>query len=327
MRPTTRGALTGAVAVLLGSVAWPSAAAQAPPTTCNRECLAGVMNTYLQALVRHDPAALPMTRNVKYTENGVRLTLGDGLWQTASKAPVYRVDVIDEQAQSVGLIGRIDEGGNLNWYGVRLKVEPDRKVSQIEVLVNRSLGGAGGGSPGAGAAATRIATEPHPLMMQVIPPAKRAARGDLAEAGNAYFTGIDTGETSAGVPFDPACQRRENGMTMANNENAEKGSMMWLDCKTQFDTGFQAIVTDIRERRFEVVDPVTGLAFGWGYFDHNGTVPKFSRTLDHQMVDVAQTFRQPSSFYIAEVFKIVDGRIRQIEAVLTTVPYQMESGW
>jgi hypothetical protein len=33
------------------------------------------------------------------------------------------------------------------------------------------------------------------------------------------------------------------------------------------------------------------------------------------------------TFYIAEVFKVVDGNIRQIEAVLTTVPYQMESGW
>jgi hypothetical protein len=38
-------------------------------------------------------------------------------------------------------------------------------------------------------------------------------------------------------------------------------------------------------------------------------------------------FRQPFSFYIAEVFKVVDGNIRQIEAVLTPVPYQMESGW
>ncbi|MET0292297.1 MAG: hypothetical protein ABW136_08005 [Steroidobacteraceae bacterium] len=302
--------------------------ASAADATCNRDCLAGVMTSYLQALVKHDPAELATTRNVKYTENGVRLALGDGLWQTASKLPVYRVDVIDEHQQSVGLIGRIDEGGNFNWYGVRLKVEPDRKVSEIEVLVNRSLtGGAGGGAPGAGAAATRVATDPNPLMMQVIPEAKRNTRTELAEAGDAYFTGIDTGTTSAGVPFDPKCQRRENGMTMASNENAEKGSMMWLDCKTQFDTGFQTIVTDIRERRFEVVDPVTGLAFGWGYFDHNGTVAKFSRTLDHAMVDVAPTFRQPSSFYIAEVFKVVDGKIRQIEAVLTTVPYQMESGW
>ena len=69
------------------------------------------------------------------------------------------------------------------------------------------------------------------------------------------------------------------------------------------------------------------LAFGWGYFDHNGTPEKMSRTLDHELVDVAPMFRQPFSFYIAEVFKVVDGQIRQIEAVLTPVPYQMESGW
>ena len=83
--------------------------------------------------------------------------------------------------------------------------------------------------------------------------------------------------------------------------------MQWLDCKSQFDTGFSVIVTDIRERRFEVVDRTTGLAFGWGYFDHNGTPEKFSRTLDKKLVDVMPTFRQPFSFYIAEVFKVVDG--------------------
>jgi hypothetical protein len=44
-------------------------------------------------------------------------------------------------------------------------------------------------------------------------------------------------------------------------------------------------------------------------------------------VPVAAMMQQPFSFYIAEVFKVVDGNIRQIEAVLTTVPYQMESGW
>jgi len=35
-------------------------------------------------------------------------------------------------------------------------------------------------------------------------------------------------------------------------------------------------------------------------------------------------FRQPFSFYIAEIFKIVDGQIRQNEVVLATVPYKME---
>src|SRR5690606_11874920 len=142
-----------------------------------------------------------------------------------------------------------------------------------------------------------------------------------------YTTLFRSETTSRGVPFSPLCQRRENGNVMASNPDAEPGSMASLDCKTQFDTGFQVIVTDIRERRFEVVDRTKGLAFGWGYFDHDGTPEKMSRTLDRTMVDVAPTFRQPFSFYIAEVFKVVDGQIRQIEAVLATVPYQMESGW
>jgi hypothetical protein len=296
--------------------------ATAAETSCNRECLAGFMTTYLTALVKHDPASLPTTRNVKYTENGVRLTLGDGLWQTASAMPTYRVDVIDEETGQVGLLGRISENGNINWYAVRLKVEMGKQISQIEVLVNRS---SSGGPPGG--AAAKVPTDPHPLMMQPIPAGKRAARATLASAGNAYFTGLDTEDSGRNVPFSPDCQRRENGGIMANNPDAPADSMQHLGCKAQFDTGFSVIVTAIRERRFAVVDPATGLAMGWGYFDHNGSVPKFHNRPGGPLVDVAQTFRQPMTFYIAEVFKVVDGNIRQIEAVLTTVPYQMESGW
>lgn len=164
-------------------------------------------------------------------------------------------------------------------------------------------------------------------MAQLIPDAKRLNRADLVRISDTYFTGLDTDESGKNVPFAPECQRRENGNVLASNPDAAKGSMQWLDCKSQFDTGFSVIVTDIRERRFEVVDRTKNLAFGWGYFDHNGTHKTFSRTLDHQVADVPQTFQQPSSFYIAEVFKVVDGKIRQIEAVLTQVPYQMESGW
>ena len=312
----------GACAVLVLLLGRPATAAE---IACNRECLAGFMTTYIDALVKHDPASLPTTRNVKYTENGVRLALGDGLWQTAAAPPTYRVDVIDEHSGQVGLLGRISENGNNNWY----RGAPEGGAGQAG-LRDRDAGRTAAFRAAVrrrGAATARIPTEPHPLMMQPIPADQRLRRDQLADISDAYFTGLDTENSGRNVPFDPACQRRENGMTMASNPDAEKGSMMWLDCKTQFDTGFSVIVTDIRERRFEVVDPVTGLAFGWGYFDHNGSVPKFTNRIGGPLVDVAPTFRQPFSFYIAEVFKVVDGRIRQIEAVLTTVPYQMESGW
>lgn len=67
-------------------------------------------------------------------------------------------------------------------------------------------------------------------------------------------------------------------------------------------------------------------AFGWGYFDHNGSPDNFDGPPEPGSY-LTNAYRQPFSFYIAEVFKVVDGNIRQIEAVLTTVPYQMESGW
>jgi hypothetical protein len=36
---------------------------------------------------------------------------------------------------------------------------------------------------------------------------------------------------------------------------------------------------------------------------------------------------QPYSFFIAELFKIVDGKINRIEALATPVPYGMSTGW
>ncbi len=148
---------------------------------CNhdRACLEKVMDTYLAAVVGHDPGLLPVRRNVRYTENGVRLNLGDGLWQTASAAPTYRLDIIDEEAGQVGLLGRIEENGNNNWFAVRLKVENDGQVSQIETLLNRSI------SVQPQAATSHGNTDPAPLMAQEIPVDHRASRALLAAAGNA----------------------------------------------------------------------------------------------------------------------------------------------
>jgi hypothetical protein len=293
----------------------------AAPVECDRDCLAGFMNTYLKALSAHDSSILPVTKNVKYTENGVRLNLNDGLWHTASAMPTYRVDVIDEKNGQVGLLGRINENGNNNWFAVRLKVEKGELISEVETLIARTISMAPPSDGG-----PKAPENPHPLMMKVIPEGKRMPPCKLMKIGNSYFTGLDTDNDGANVPFDPECQRRENGTTTANNPDSPEGSMQWMDCKAQFDTHFSTIVTDIRERRF-IADPVTGLSFGWGYFDHDGSVEAMSVTLDDEMTDVSNMFRQPFSFYIAEIFKIMDGNIMQIEAVLTTVPYGMESGW
>jgi hypothetical protein len=40
-------------------------------------------------LVAHDPSRLPLAPGAKFTENGQRLELGDGLWNTISARGTY----------------------------------------------------------------------------------------------------------------------------------------------------------------------------------------------------------------------------------------------
>ena len=50
---------------------------------CDKACLQGFVEQYLDAWVARDPKKLPLAANVKYTENGQRLELGDGSWNVA----------------------------------------------------------------------------------------------------------------------------------------------------------------------------------------------------------------------------------------------------
>src|SRR5438105_2376232 len=61
---------------------------------CDRECLRGFTTQYLDAMVAHNPKALPLA-NVKFTENTKTMQLGEGLWKGASRIRTYRQDFLD----------------------------------------------------------------------------------------------------------------------------------------------------------------------------------------------------------------------------------------
>lgn len=305
-----------AMAMAMGALAPQAAQAQQPPT-CDRECLIGLMDQYFAALAAHDARALPLANDIKYTENGQALALTDGLWQTVKAAPSYRFDVADPVSGEIGMLGLVAEGTNENFISVRLKVE-NRQITEIENLVVRSIGGP--------AFARVPLTEVHPLFREIEPEGERLSRDRLEAIANSYFTGLDSETSAHDIPFDPQCQRMENGSWTALSPLPEAQGMAKLDCKSQFDTGFQVIVTNIRARRYPVIDPERGLVYALAFFDHSGAVAEYGRP-DGTVQPVAGPFSQPFSFMIAEVFKVKDGKLRQIEAVLTTVPYGMPSGW
>src|SRR5262249_26974028 len=47
------------------------------PLNCNRACLENVVDQYLTALVAKDPKRLPLSADIKYSENDQMLPVGD----------------------------------------------------------------------------------------------------------------------------------------------------------------------------------------------------------------------------------------------------------
>src|SRR5580693_6159741 len=140
----TRRFLFAAVALLLTSWACaanpptPVGSGVAPP--CDRACMTGMVDRYLSALVRHDPAGLPLNRDVKFTENTARLKVGsEGLWIAASEAPTgFRIYAIDVGAGQAGFYGVMKERDRPLIIALRLKVV-NGQIIEIEHVLARNL--------------------------------------------------------------------------------------------------------------------------------------------------------------------------------------------
>jgi hypothetical protein len=114
----------------------PSAAQAAASSPCDRSCLNGFVDQYIDALVAHDPSRLVVTKFVKYTENGQHIELGDGFWRTATGKGGYKFYVDDPEAGQVGFEGTMQEAGHPVIVALRLKIE-NQKISEIETIVAR----------------------------------------------------------------------------------------------------------------------------------------------------------------------------------------------
>src|SRR4051812_4900566 len=91
-------ALCAATGLLAGPAALAQPATIVPPV-CDRACLNGFLDRYMAALAAKDPSRLPLTREARYTENGVTLKPGDGLWATIDGLGDYKLTFVDPATQ------------------------------------------------------------------------------------------------------------------------------------------------------------------------------------------------------------------------------------
>jgi hypothetical protein len=285
---------------------------------CGRACLDALMDRYLAALIKHDPGALPLTRDVRFTEDGVELKLGDGLWGTASglgKFKQYFEDVPDGQ---VAFFGTIRENDRPAILAARLKVVR-RAVGEIETVVVRFDNTDNDKGPEELDAMGR----PDPLYARPAEVGHRNSRAQLIAAANAYFDGL-VGASSRDVPFSPTCNRWNNG-ELTTNLHEPGDRILSMSCAEQFDSGFLKFVTRIR-RRFPLVDEERGVVLAIGFFDHAGRM-RTVKLSDGTVMPVPPTHQHPKTLMLMEAFKVVDGKLRRIDAIEGFVTYGLRSIW
>jgi len=339
--------IAAALALALAALAFPQATKSGP---CDRACLESFADQYMDALIAHDPRGLPLSAKLKNTENGQRLDPGDGFWRTATAKGKYRLFVDDPQTGNVAMITTMTEATGPQAVqvpiAIRLKIE-NRQIAEIETFVVRT-----GLSGGTGAKELETLGNPNPLFLSAIPPAERASRDDLIKTANMYFSALEKNDGKGNYSFfADDCERLEDGQQTTHNPNFRTGSGFaaapggrgapkqaepapppvagfnpaTLGCKEQFASGYFHFVTRIRDRRFVAVDTERGLVFSFVFFDHAAGKYRSYKMADG--TDASSGPTRPWTWELAEMFKIENGKIRRVEALLDQVPYGMLSGW
>ncbi len=302
--------------------------AQAADTGLDRAALLKLADTYLAALVAHDPAKVPLAADVKVVENVKRIKPGEGLWKTASAGPTeFKIVVPDPVLQEVGGLVVMQNEGKPAQVGFRLKLVNGKIVEAEHMAVAMR----DGNNP--------MLQKPRPAIAMEIPYEYADSHGRLIYIAKSYYDALDNNNGHLS-PFASDCERHENGMRTAPFGGPSLGgaaipgypapppSLLGMqDCTAQIDSGAFQYITTIDNRRVEIADTVTGLAIGFSHFRHPMTQKKFKITGNPNRQEADMSKQQAFDMPAMHIYKIWGGQIHEIEAIGIVAPYNSPTGW
>jgi len=307
----------------------PSVAAQPAVATkavdskvqCDRACLEGVMNRYLDAMVAHNPSQAPLAPDVQYAQDNVRLKIGQALWATATARGKYIHYFADPEQDDVGVITDVQENGVGAILIVRLKVEGGL-ITQAEQFVAHDP---------YGAANYEKLGKPDPGWLTPIPMDQRETRAALDQAAYMYYEGLQLNDGQGIYAFTPDCNRIEDATRTTNQPRPQNyghadqdiGDFPTMNCTDQYKLGFLGFTTGCRHRRFLVTDVERGAVLASAYLDFDGTITEVHLT-DGRLWKVPPYFMTPRTNQSNEAYRIEKGSISLIEMTMYEIPFNMQ---
>jgi len=287
---------------------------------CDKACLTTLAGRFMTALAAQKPADVPWAKDVKFTENGVGIQVGEGIWGSIRSKSDLGLIVPDASTGTVAWYGLIYDHDAPAYAGVRLKVKGAR-VSEAEVIVARER------NPGPWADPKQFRM--NPALDAMVAAGERTSRKDLIAAVEGYARTVERNDGNLKAKFAPGCTRVENGIVVTSGAVGSAGlvkspGQYAEGCEAQLKLGLYRPVDRIRDRRVLAVDEERGLVVTAGIADFGLAQRQYTLT-DGRKVE-SQTFHAFARG-LFEVYKIVGGRIQAVEAVSVDHPYGMYSGW
>ena len=120
---------------------------------CDRACLTGIAEQYIAAVIAKTPDKAGLATNVRMTENGQDLQIGEALWNSASGRGEYTLHVADPVLGSIVTFATMREGETakkpvLMAESMRLAIDAGRKSFLAGRMPKRDYANAS--SPNAG---------------------------------------------------------------------------------------------------------------------------------------------------------------------------------
>jgi hypothetical protein len=199
-----------ACAALVTLAASDSAFAQ---RSCDRACLGGMLDRYLEAVIAHDPGKAPLVLGFRQTENAINVAPGQGVWRSVTGLGKVQRRYFDPVAGQAGYYGTVMEGSQTAIVTVRLRVE-DRKLTEAEWYIARADDPGMSGPRRAGGPPVNNYNpeylELHPPRQSAVPSRERVDRATLGRIVDSYFDAITSHDGTVAIAHK-GCGRAENG--------------------------------------------------------------------------------------------------------------------
>ena len=266
-----------------------------PAAECDSECLTTHLQHYLFHMQHQDVAELPFSNDLKSYENAVATRPGEGSWKSIESFPVKGQIFVDAPQGQIVYYGATKlKTGIIGSLFIRMKVEND-EITETEMFTKGAYTREGESTEGL--------LEPDILYTAVVPSHRLSSREELVKIVDLYMDGISKHDGSV-FPASGRCDRYQAGNKFTNRYIEQFDKTMG-GCQSSMDSLQGQTVVD---RRFPVVDEELGIVAVFFIIPHAERDPQ-------------------NATNVAEIFKIVDGKVRSIEEFSFVGTYPPFSGF